>query len=72
MYPPALKSPYGERRAVFGKERYSAPVVAREDWRHIDRVEGSRGEVHTYGPGFTRPDGHVRGGLKLSPRTTGD
>jgi hypothetical protein len=24
MYPPALKSPYGERRSAFGKERYSA------------------------------------------------
>jgi nitroreductase len=32
MYPPALKSPYGERRSAFGKERYSALGVAREDW----------------------------------------
>src|SRR6185295_6895289 len=24
MYPPALKTPYGERRSAFGKERYSA------------------------------------------------
>jgi nitroreductase len=27
MYPPALKSPYGERRSAFGKERYSAPAL---------------------------------------------
>jgi len=32
MYPPALKSPYGERRSNFGKERYSALGIAREDW----------------------------------------
>ena len=31
MYPPALKSPYGERRCAFGKERYSALGIARED-----------------------------------------
>ena len=28
MYPPALKSPYGERRAAFGKDRYSALGIA--------------------------------------------
>ena len=32
MYPPALHSPYRERRAAFGRERYSALGVAREDW----------------------------------------
>src|SRR6201986_462737 len=32
MYPAALKSPYRERRSAFGKERYSALGVAREDW----------------------------------------
>src|SRR5262249_60611574 len=32
MYPPALKSPYAERRAAFGKERYSALGIAREGW----------------------------------------
>jgi nitroreductase len=32
MYPPVLKSPYGERRSAFGKERYTALGVAREDW----------------------------------------
>src|ERR1700742_2608625 len=31
MYPPVLKSPYGERRSAFGKERYSALGIARED-----------------------------------------
>ena len=32
MYPLALKSPYKERRSAFGKERYSALGIAREDW----------------------------------------
>ena len=32
MYPPVLKSPYAERRSAFGKERYSALGIAREDW----------------------------------------
>src|SRR5215469_12920261 len=31
MYPPALKSPYAERRSAFGRERYSALGIARED-----------------------------------------
>src|SRR4051812_36461877 len=31
MYPVALKSPYRERRSAFGKERYGALGVARED-----------------------------------------
>ena len=31
MYPPALKPPYGERRSAFGKERYCALGIARED-----------------------------------------
>ena len=31
MYPPTLKSPYGERRSAFGRERYSALGIARED-----------------------------------------
>jgi len=38
MYPPALKSPYGERRAAFGKERYSALGIAREDWEARQRA----------------------------------
>jgi nitroreductase len=32
MYPPTMKSPYGERRSAFGKERYSALGIEREDW----------------------------------------
>jgi nitroreductase len=47
MYPPNLKSPYGERRSAFGKERYSALGIAREDHRRgvaakqhiVDRLE---------------------------------
>ena len=31
MYPPALKSPYAERRSAFAKERYGALGIARED-----------------------------------------
>ena len=38
MYPPELKSPYGERRAAFGKERYAALGVAREDWEARQRA----------------------------------
>ncbi len=32
MYPSAMKSPYRDRRSAFGKERYSALGIAREDW----------------------------------------
>jgi nitroreductase len=38
MYPPALKFPYGERRSAFGKERYSALGIAREDWEARQRA----------------------------------
>lgn len=38
MYPPALTSPYRERRSAFGKERYSALGVAREDWAARQRA----------------------------------
>jgi nitroreductase len=38
MYPPELKSPYGDRRSAFGKERYSALGVAREDWEARQRA----------------------------------
>jgi nitroreductase len=38
MYPPILKSPYGERRSTFGKERYSALGIAREDWEARQRA----------------------------------
>jgi nitroreductase len=38
MYPPALKSPYHERRSAFGHERYSALGIAREDWEARQRA----------------------------------
>ena len=38
MYPPGLKSPYGDRRSAFGKERYSALGIAREDWEARQRA----------------------------------
>jgi nitroreductase len=38
MYPRALKSPYGERRSAFGKERYSALGIVREDWEARQRA----------------------------------
>jgi hypothetical protein len=39
MYPPALKSPYGERRSAFGKERYSALALRARTGR---RASGSK------------------------------
>lgn len=38
MYPPVLKSPYHERRATFGRERYSALGIEREDWEARQRA----------------------------------
>ncbi|MFC4534836.1 nitroreductase [Sphaerisporangium dianthi] len=38
MYPPDLESPYRERRAAFGRERYSALGVSREDWEARQRA----------------------------------
>ena len=38
MYPGALKSPYAERRSAYGKERYSALGIAREDWEARQRA----------------------------------
>lgn len=38
MYPPALQSPYHERRSAFGKERYSALGIEREDWEARQRA----------------------------------
>jgi nitroreductase len=32
MYPPDLSSPYRERRADFGRQRYGALGIARDDW----------------------------------------
>jgi nitroreductase len=38
MYPPDLKSPYRERRAAFGEQRYRALGIAREDWEARHRA----------------------------------
>jgi nitroreductase len=38
MYPPELKSPYAERREAFGRDRYSALGVARDDWEGRQRA----------------------------------
>jgi nitroreductase len=38
MYPPELKSPYSERRSAFGRERYSALGIVREDWEARQRA----------------------------------
>ncbi|MBB3602670.1 nitroreductase [Mycolicibacterium sp. BK556] len=38
MYPSTLKSPYGERRSAFGRERYSSLGVARDDWEARQRA----------------------------------
>jgi nitroreductase len=38
MYPPTMKSPYRERRAAFGKERYRALGIEREDWEARQRA----------------------------------
>ncbi|MFG2077349.1 nitroreductase [Nonomuraea maritima] len=38
MYPADLKNPYRERRSTFGRERYSALGVAREDWEARQRA----------------------------------
>ena len=38
MYPPALKSPYLERRSAFGKQRYGALGISREDREARQRI----------------------------------
>ncbi|PZG22022.1 nitroreductase family protein [Nonomuraea aridisoli] len=38
MYPADLKSPYRERRSAFGRERYGALGIAREDWEARQRA----------------------------------
>ncbi|MGP3937418.1 nitroreductase [Nonomuraea sp. KM88] len=38
MYPPALKSPYRERRSAFGRERYGALGIGRDDWEARQRA----------------------------------
>jgi nitroreductase len=38
MYPADMKSPYAERRAAFGRDRYSALGVTRDDWEARQRA----------------------------------
>jgi nitroreductase len=38
MYPPALKSPYHERRSAFGKQRYGTLGISREDREARQRI----------------------------------
>jgi nitroreductase len=38
MYPPHLKSPYAERRSAFGRDRYSALGIVRDDWEARQRA----------------------------------
>ncbi|MGP3961067.1 nitroreductase [Nonomuraea sp. 3N208] len=38
MYPAELKSPYRERRSAFGRERYGALGIARDDWEARQRA----------------------------------
>ena len=38
MYPPALKSPYHERRSAFGEQRYGALGIPREDLESRQRA----------------------------------
>ncbi|WP_061294841.1 nitroreductase [Herbidospora cretacea] len=44
MYPPALKSPYRERRSAFGRERYGALGVPRDDWEARQRAASANWE----------------------------
>src|SRR5262245_56011714 len=44
MYPPALKSPYRERRAAFGKERYGELGISREDVEARQRAAAANGD----------------------------
>jgi nitroreductase len=47
MYPAQLKSPYGERRSAFGRDRYTALGVAREDWEA--RIRAAIGNWDCFG-----------------------
>lgn len=38
MYPPALKSPYHERRSAFGKQRYGALGISPKDQEARRRI----------------------------------
>ncbi|MFI1367377.1 nitroreductase [Streptomyces griseochromogenes] len=41
MYPPALKSPYRERRSAFGEQRYGALGIPREDLEARQRASAA-------------------------------
>jgi nitroreductase len=44
MYPPELKSPYHERRSDFGKQRYGALGISREDQESRQRAAATNWE----------------------------
>lgn len=44
MYPPALKSPYRERRSAFGEQRYGALGIPREDLEARQRAAAGNWE----------------------------
>ncbi|MEU9960775.1 nitroreductase [Streptomyces sp. NPDC050982] len=44
MYPPALKSPYRERRSAFGEQRYGALGIPREDVEARQRAAAANWE----------------------------
>jgi nitroreductase len=44
MYPPALKSPYRERRSAFGEQRYGALGISRDDWEARQRAAAENWE----------------------------
>ncbi|GAA5020984.1 nitroreductase [Streptomyces siamensis] len=44
QYPPALKSPYRERRSAFGEQRYGALGIAREDLEARQRAAAANWE----------------------------
>ncbi|MFC8666621.1 nitroreductase [Streptomyces sp. NPDC057199] len=44
MYPPALKSPYRERRSAFGEQRYGALGIPREDLEARQRAAAANWE----------------------------
>ncbi|GIH22669.1 oxidoreductase [Acrocarpospora phusangensis] len=46
MYPSDLKSPYRERRSAFGKERYGALGIRREDWEARQRAASANWDCY--------------------------
>jgi nitroreductase len=47
MYPPDMTSPYADRRAAFGKERYAALGIERGDWEA--RIRAAIGNWDCFG-----------------------